>query len=153
MDVYRRMKELGFELPTPPAKGGAYASVKPFGERMIYVSGCGPMIDKEITGKLGREIDIETGMACARNSMLNVLSVVQREIGDLNRIGNVVKILCFVNSADDFYQQPAVANGATLMLEALFGEEVGLPSRSAVGVNVLPGNIPVEIEAIFELKD
>ncbi|MDO5377900.1 MAG: RidA family protein [Clostridia bacterium] len=153
MDVYQRMKELGCVLPPPPAKGGAYASVKPFGERLIYVSGCGPVLDKAISGKLGREIDIETGMTCARNSMLNVLSAVQREIGDLNRIKSVVKILCFVNSADDFDQQPVVANGATLLLAELFGEQAGLPARSAIGVNVLPGNIPVEIEAIFELKD
>ena len=84
--------------------------------------------------------------------MLNILAVLQREIGDLNRVTNVVKMLAFVASDDEFYQQPQVANGASNLLGELFGQEVGIPARSAIGVNVLPGNLPVEIEAIFEFK-
>ena len=153
MDVYAKLKELNIELPAAPAKGGAYTSVKVFGGNLVYVSGCGPQVNGTCpTGKLGREIDIETGKLCARNSMLNVLAAVEKEIGDLNRIADVVKVLCFVSSVDDFTQQPAVANGATLLLAELFSEKAGLPTRSAIGVNVLPGDIPVEIEAIFELK-
>ena len=81
------------------------------------------------------------------------IAALKAEIGDLDRVKSCVKILVFVASADDFYDQPAVANGATKLLGELFGEEIGIPSRSAVGMNVLPGNLPVEIEAMFELCD
>lgn len=87
----------------------------------------------------------EQGQVFARDAMLNVLSVLKAEIGDLDRIKNCVKILAFVASADDFYDQPAVANGATKLLGELFGEEIGM--------NVLPGNLPIEIEVIFELYE
>lgn len=78
-----------------------------------------------------------------RKRLLHVLSVLKAEIGDLDRVKSCVKILVFVESADDFYDQPAVANGVTKPLGELFGEEIGM--------NVLPGNLPIEIEAIFEL--
>lgn len=152
MDIYEKLKSLNITLPPPPAKGGAYQSVKAFGNSLAYVSGCGPKVDTDIVGRLGREITLEQGASCARACMLNVLSAIERFTGDLNRIQSVVKITCFVSSADNFFDQPAVANGATNLLAELFGEEAGLPSRSAIGVNVLPGNIPVEIEALFELK-
>ena len=102
-------------------------------------------------GKLGRDYTLEQGQEFARNSMLNVLAVLKREIGDLNRVRSVVKLLVFVASDDEFYQQPQVANGASALLGELFGQEMGIPARSAIGVNVLPGNLPVEIEAIFEI--
>ena len=85
--------------------------------------------------------------------MLNVLAVLQDRIGDLNKVNQVVKILVYVASDDDFYEQPYVANGGSQLLVDLFGEEVGAPTRSAVGMNVLPGNIPVETEAIFEIEE
>ena len=81
--------------------------------------------------------------------MLNVLAVLQAETGDLNRVKQPVKILTFVAGTDSFYSQPQVANGGSELLQALFGD---VPSRSAIGVNALPGNIPVETEALFELK-
>lgn len=84
--------------------------------------------------------------------MLNVLSVLEANVGDLNKVKRAVKILVFVASEDDFTEQPAVANGASALLAELFGAE-NIPARSAIGVNVLPGNIPVEIEAIFELEE
>lgn len=87
----------------------------------------------------------EQGQVFARDAMLNVLSVLKAEIGDLDRVKSCVKILVFVASADDFYDQPAVANGVTKLLGELFGEEIGM--------NVLPGNLPIEIEAIFELYE
>ena len=90
-------------------------------------------------------------MEWARNSMLNVLAVLEAQVGDLNKVKKAVKILVFVASDDEFTEQPMVANGASALLGELFGTE-NLPSRSAIGVNVLPGNIPVEIEAIFELE-
>lgn len=152
MDVYEVMKDKGIVLPKAPPRGGAYASAKRFAQTLVYISGCGPAIDAPVAGKLGRDVTVEEGIAHARACMLNVLAVLEAEIGDLNRVKSAVKILCFVASADDFYQQPAVANGASGLLAEIFGEEAGLPSRSAVGMNVLPGNIPVEVEALFELK-
>lgn len=153
MDIYEKLNELGVKLPTPPAKGGLYTPAKPFGDSLVYVSGCGPVIDgNAASGKIGQEFTMEEGYEYARKCMLNALSVLESQIKDLNRVKNVVKILVFVASSDDFYMQPQVANGASQLLCDIFGEEIGVPSRSAIGVNVLPGNIPVEVEAIFELK-
>ena len=90
--------------------------------------------------------------AIDRAYMLNLLAAFRRDIGPLDRIGSFVKMLALVASEDDFYDQPDVANGATDLLAEIFGEEAGLPARSAIGVNVLPGNIPVEIEVLIELK-
>ena len=152
MNVYEVMKEKNIVLPEPPAKGGVYAPCKVSGN-MVYVSGCGCIIDGcKAAGKLGKDYTVEEGQVFARNCMLNILAVLNRDIGDLNRIKSVVKMLAFVASDDEFYQQPQVANGASNLLGELFGYEVGIPARSAIGVNVLPGNLPVEIEAIFEIE-
>ena len=150
MDIYEKLKELGLKLPPAPAKGGVYSPCKRFGENLVYISGCGPAIDgKSALGKLGAEISIEEGQRCARDCMLNVLAVLEAEVGDLNRVPQPVKILPFVAGTDSFDSQPQVANGGSELLQALFGD---VPSRSAIGVNALPGNIPVETEALFELK-
>ncbi|MDE7331058.1 MAG: RidA family protein [Lachnospiraceae bacterium] len=150
--VYEKLKELGLAIPEAPAKGGMYAPCKKFGDRLIYVSGCGPVIGSEkITGKLGAEISMEEGKKYARQSMLNVLAVLERELGNLDRIKDCIKLTVFVASTEDFYDQPQVANGASGLLSALYGDDAGTPTRSAVGVNVLPGNIPVEIEGIFQI--
>ena len=95
---------------------------------------------------------MQEGYEAARDCMRNLLAAYRRDIGPLETIGSIVKMLALVASSDDFYDQPTVANGATDFLMELFGEEVGLPARSAIGVNVLPGNIPVEIELILERK-
>ncbi len=151
--VEERLQELGLSLPQPPAKGGLYAPAKRFGDNLVYISGCGPSLDgTPVTGKLGAEVTEEQGYVYARNTMLNVLAVLKREIGDLDLVKSAVKVTCFVASTPDFYQQPQVANGGTQLLIDLFGEEAGAPSRSAIGMSVLPGNMPVETEAIFELK-
>lgn len=152
MDVYARMKELNIVLPKAPAKGGVYAPAKRFGGNLVYVSGCGPSIDAPVAGKLGAEFTVEEGQAYARGCMLNVLAVLEAAIGDLNRVRSAVKILTLVAGTDTFYQQPAVANGGSQLLVDLFGEEAGAPARSAIGVNALPGNIPVETEALFEVE-
>ena len=152
VDVEKNLLEKGIVLPAPPAKGGLYKPCKEFGANLAYVSGCGCSLDgTPVSGKVGKEFSLEQGRGYARASMLNVLTVLKAQIGDLSRVKSVVKILVFVASADDFYQQPQVANGASQLLLDAFGEEIGLPTRSAIGVNVLPGNLPVEIEAIFEL--
>lgn len=154
MDVYARLKELGITLPKAPEKAGLYMQVKEFSGHMACVSGCGPDLNgvEELKGRLG-EISIEDGQLAARNCMINALAVLDKNIGDLNRVKSIVKMLAFVSSAGDFYSQPLVANGASQLLVDVFGHEAGCPSRSAIGVNVLPGNIPVEIELMVELKD
>ena len=151
MDVYERMKELGITLPKAPAKGGVYAQLKQFGNGLVYVSGCGPNIEEPIKGKLGKDFTIEQGQVFARNCMLNVLAVLEANIGDLRKIKNCVKILTLVACADDFYDQPAVANGGSQLLIDLFGPEIGMPTRSAIGANALPFNMPVETEGLFEI--
>ena len=152
MDVYERIKELGITLPKAPAKGGVYAPVKQFGAGFAYVSGCGPSITEPIKGKLGKDFTIAQGQEYARNCMLNVLAVLEANIGDLRKIKNCVKILTLVAGTEDFYDQPAVANGGSQLLIDIFGPEIGTPSRSAIGVNALPFNMPVETEGLFEIS-
>jgi enamine deaminase RidA (YjgF/YER057c/UK114 family) len=153
MDVYEQLKARNITLPKAPAKGGVYSPAKQFGKGFVYVSGCGPALDTPIKGKLGKDFAVPAGQEYARNCMLNVLAVLEATIGDLRRVKNCVKILTFVSSADDFYDQSAVANGGSQLLVDIFGAEAGTPSRSAIGVNALPGNIPVETEALFEIAD
>jgi len=152
MDVNKVMKEKGIILPPPPQKGGLYHPCKIVGN-MAYISGCGCLTPEmpAAAGKLGRDYTTAEGQVLARNCMLNILSVLQRELGDLNRVKSAVKILAFVASDDEFFEQPQVANGASGLLGEIFGMDA-LPARSAIGVNVLPGNLPVEIEAIFEVE-
>ena len=150
MNVYETLKTLNLTLPKAPEKGGVYSPAKRFGGNLVYISGCGPVIDQPVCGKLGVDMTIEEGQVQARNSMLNVLAVLEREIGDLNKVKSCVKLLVFVAGADTFYSQPQVANGASNLLSELFGD---VPTRSAIGVNALPGNIPVEIEGIFEVEE
>lgn len=152
-DVYEVMKEKGIILPAPPAKGGVYTPVMEFGDQLLYCSGCSPDIGdgNPIKGKLGRDVTIEEGQKAAHNCMLNLLANLQDKVGDLNKIKRFVKVLAFVNSTDDFDAQPQVVNGGSNLLRDLFGEEAGVPARSAIGVNALPGNIACEIEVIAEL--
>ena len=152
-DVYKKLEEMGYKLPKAPAKGGVYSPAQRFGQNLVYISGCGPVVGGETAcGKVGKEYTAEEGKAWARNSMLNVLAVLEAEIGDLNKVKKAVKLLVFVASDDEFTEQPFVANGGSELLAALYGADL-VPARSAIGVNVLPGNIPVETEAIFEIED
>ena len=144
----------GVTLPEAPQKGGLYAPTKSFGGKpLMYVSGCGCNIGSETGfGKLGKEYTTEEGQKWARNCMLNVLAVLKRDLGSLDRIRSFEKITVFVDSTHELYEQPQVANGATAILQEVFVDEIGLPTRSAVGMNVLPGNIPVEIEALVSYE-
>lgn len=152
MDIYEKLKELGIELPAAPAPAGLYAPARFFAQdKLLYLSGCLPVRDENLQmGKLGRELTLEQGQQMARSAMLNALAVLQREIGDLNRIRSVVKMTTFVASDDSFFDQPQVANGGSRLLSDIFGSE-NVPARSAVGVNVLPLNMPVETEILVEL--
>ena len=154
MCVYEKLKELGLSLPAHPPKGGVYTPVREFGNKLFYVSGNGPKLNDTPckTGKLGSELTIEEGMEAAKNCALNILSCMHAHLGDLNQVKSIVKILGFVACDNDFYEQPKVMNGASLLFEQVFGPQVGIGARSAIGTNVLPGNIPVEVELLFEVK-
>jgi len=153
MTVEDRIRQLGLQLPQAPARGGAYTPLKMFSTKLVYASGFGSATaDWALTGRLGAERTVEEGAKAAENCVLNMLAAYKRDIGELDTIKSFVKMLALVSSANDFYQQPKVADGATRLLTTIFGEEAGSPARSAIGVNVLPGNIPVEIEALIELK-
>ena len=156
MDVYERLRTLGIELPPPPPPGGLYAPVKIFGTNLVYTSGVGPTRPDGSAiyeGKVGTDLTLEEGQEAARLATLNLLSVLHHQLGDLNRIKQVVKQLGFVACPPDFCQQPAVMNGSTQLLMDVFGDPEGRPARSAIATNVLPGNIPVEIELLLELKE
>ena len=154
-DVYAKLKELNVVLPPPPPKGGVYTPVVAFGaeEKLLYCSGCGPAIGNEnVVGKVGKDLSLEQGQKAAYNCMLNLLSNLQDKIGDLNKIKRFVKVLGFVNSADDFTQQPQVINGGSNLIKAIFGDVDGVPARTAIASNTLPGGIACEIEVLVELK-
>jgi enamine deaminase RidA (YjgF/YER057c/UK114 family) len=147
------LKKYGLSFPNPPVRGGIYEPAKEFGEHLFYLSGCGPVINGEqlYTGKLGAEYTVEEGQAAARYCVLNLLANLKAATGDLGRVKRIVKMLCFVAGTDTFYDHPKVANGGSQLLEDIFGVEIGRCARSAVGMNALPGNIPVEIELLVEV--
>jgi enamine deaminase RidA (YjgF/YER057c/UK114 family) len=156
MDIYERLKELNIQLPPAPPPGGMYTPAKIFGSNLVYTSGVGSTDasgEEPYLGKLGADLTVEQGQDAARLATINLLSVLNAELGDLNRIKSIVKQLGFIASTPDFYQQPAVLNGSTKLLIQAFGDVVGRPARSAIAVNVLPDNIPIEIELLVELKD
>lgn len=152
-NVYEVMKEKSITLPAPPPKGGVYTPVQEFGTGLLYCSGCGPDLGNgnTVLGKLGKDLTLEEGQTAAHNCMLNLLSNLEAQLGDLNRIKRFVKVLAFVNCTDDFIQQPQVVNKGSELLVELFGEEIGCPARSAIGTNALPGGIACEIEALVEV--
>lgn len=155
MDIYQKLREMNLELPSPIPAQGIYTPIIRYQDNMVYTSGMGPNHAglPSYAGKLGADYTTEQGQMISRQVILNLLANLDHEIGDLNRIKRFVKMLAMINSSSDFYDQPAVANGASALLYELFGEEAGLPARSAIGVNVLPGNIPVEIELVAELVE
>jgi enamine deaminase RidA (YjgF/YER057c/UK114 family) len=124
-------------------------------DRMAYVSGHGPLrVDKTlITGVVGRDLSLEQGKAAARQVGLAILATLRKHLGGLNRVKRVVKVLGMVNTAPDFYDHPKVINGCSELFADIWGADNGVGARSAVGMGPLPGNIAVEIEAIFELND
>jgi enamine deaminase RidA (YjgF/YER057c/UK114 family) len=149
----KRMKEMGLVLPEAIAPMGNYLTTLRVGD-LIYTSGSGPFVNGKplYQGRLGAEVTVEQGYKASRVTALNLLSLLKRELGDLDKIGRVVKVLGFVNSAADFYDQPAVINGASDFFVEVLGEK-GKHTRSALGTSVLPFNIPVEIEMIVQVKE
>tara|TARA_B100000029_G_scaffold110048_2_gene101749 strand:- start:2159 stop:2596 length:438 start_codon:yes stop_codon:yes gene_type:complete len=134
-----------------PKPIGNFVNVR-FSNNYAYISGQGPFDDngKLITGKVGKELNIDEAYDAARRVGISILSVIKNEIG-FERINKIVKILGLVNCTEDFILQPKVINGCSDLLVEYLGKEKGVHARSALGVYVLPNNIPVEIEAIVEL--
>ena len=150
-----RLLQLGIELGPPPPPVANYVGAVQVGE-LLFVSGHGPYDrargEYVFLGKLGRDLDVETGQMAARLTILNLLASVKAELGSLDRVERIVKLLCMVNSAPDFGEQPQVANGASDLLVEIFGEERGRHARSAVGMGALPMGISVEIEGIVQVR-
>jgi len=153
MDVYEKLRELNLTIPSAPPVGGVYVPVRRVGN-LLFTSGQGCTREgvPVVLGKAGAEVTIEKAQEAARICTLNLLSILHSYTGDLNRIKGVVKILGFVASAPSFNDQPKVMNAASQMFVDIFGE-AGRHARSAIGTNELPGDITVEIEGIFEIKD
>jgi enamine deaminase RidA (YjgF/YER057c/UK114 family) len=149
-----RLNELGIELLPPAPAVGNYVGLVRVGP-IAFVSGHGPYdgSDYIYRGKLGRELDVAAGQKSARVTILNFLATVKHELGELDRVARIVKLLVLVNSAPDFTEQHLVANGASDLLVEVFGEERGRHGRSAIGMGSLPFGISVEIEGILEIRD
>lgn len=150
MNLETRIKELGLELPPTPSPAGVYKPVVISGN-MMYISGQGPLKSDgtSMIGKLGTDLDLNAGYAAARQVGLTMLATIQAH-SELSKIKRIVKTLGMVNSAPNFYDHPKVINGFSELFVELLGNDLGKGARSAVGM-ILPGNIAVEIEAIFEI--
>ena len=150
--IEARLAELKIELPKAAAPVANYVPVVIAG-KTAYTSGQVTVLNGEFQyiGKLGKEFSVEDGQQAARLCGLNVIAQVKAAIGDLDKVKRVLKLTCFVNSVSEFTDQPKVANGVSDLMVEVFGD-AGKHARSAVGVNVLPLNVAVEVEAIFELE-
>ncbi|MEP6760667.1 MAG: RidA family protein [Sporichthyaceae bacterium] len=149
----QRLTDLGLTLPEVAKPVAAYVPAVRSGA-YVYTSGQLPMVEGELaaTGKVGAEVDAERAKELAATCALNALAAVKAEVGDLDRVRRVVKVVGFVASAPDFTGQPGVINGASELLGQVFGD-AGFHARSAVGVAVLPLDAPVEVEIIVEVAD
>jgi enamine deaminase RidA (YjgF/YER057c/UK114 family) len=147
----QRLADLGLSVPEVVAPLAAYAPTARTGS-LVFTAGQLPARDGVMlaTGKLGAEVSEEEGYACARQCALNALAAIKAEIGELSAIKRVVKAVVFVASTPEFTAQPKVANGASELLGEVFGD-AGKHARSAVGVSVLPLDVPVEVELIVEV--
>jgi enamine deaminase RidA (YjgF/YER057c/UK114 family) len=146
-----RLQELHITLPTPPKPMAKYKPAVVVGN-MLYVSGHGPADGKPMSGKLGAELTTEQGKEVARRVGLNILATVKNTLGSLDKVKRLVKTLGMVNCTPDYKDQPLVINGYSELMAEVFGDDAGVGARSAVGHVALPGQIPVEIEAIFEVQ-
>ena len=153
--VENKLKELGYELPPPrTTMAGNFVPAVRTGN-LVYLSGHGPSLPEggfSHVGKVGADLTIEQGYDAARQTMLNLLTSLKGEIGDLDKVKRVIKLLCMVNASLDFRESPAVANGASDLLVSLYGDS-GRHARSAVGMGMLPSQMAVEIEMIVEVED
>lgn len=153
MSYEKKLADMGINLPPAPNPLAAYVpAVKAGG--YVYTSGQIPLVNGQLEykGKLGAEVSVDQGYQAARVCALNCLSVIKAQIGSLDNIEKIVKVVGFVNSAPGFNQQPQVVNGASELFGEIFGE-AGKHARSAVGVNELPIDAAVEVEVIAKIKE
>jgi enamine deaminase RidA (YjgF/YER057c/UK114 family) len=151
MTATERLRELSIEIPEPWSPVANFALAVTTGN-LVFISGHGPRRPDGtfVSGKLGRDLTVGTGYEAARLTALQCLASLQAEVGSLDRVRRVVKLLVMVNCTEDFVDQPAVANGASDLLVEIFGE-AGRHARSAVGMQMLPQNIAVEVEMVVEV--
>lgn len=152
MNANDQFNALGLALPPAPKPLGVYKPCLIDGKH-LYLSGHGPVQNDGtlIVGRIGKDLDLEQGKLAARQVGLTMLSTIQAHLGGLDKIKRVIKVLGMVNSTPEFEKHPYVINGCSELFAAIWGEDHGVGVRSAVGFGSLPGNIPVEIEALFEL--
>lgn len=152
MSVDKELTRLGLTLPAPAKPAGSY---KPcvIVDNTAYISGQGPLLDDGTFAKgvVGKDLDLETAQIHAQRCGLAILSALKAEIGDLNRVQQLIKITGFVSCTNDFTKQPLVINGCSDLMKEVFGDR-GVHARAAVGVNSLPLGFSVEIEAIFKIN-
>ena len=152
MNIEKKLKELNIELPNAPDPVGAYIAFKKV-NNLLFISGQLPISNdgKMIKGQIGKDLTLEDGQKASKLCVINILAQVKKALnGDLNNIKNCVKITGFVNSTDDFKNQPKVINPASETLSAVFGDK-GKHARVAISANSLPLGAAVEIDAIFEI--
>ena len=154
MSTTQRLEELGIELPDPPAPAANYVPWVKSGN-LVFISGQVPFKDGglQFRGKVGETFSLEEGQAAARLCALNIIAVLSQACdGDLDRVSRCVKLGGFVNCPPDFGQQPQVINGASDLMVEVFGDK-GRHARFAVGAPVLPFDVAVEVDAVFEIDD
>lgn len=152
-DAETRLKEKGIVLNTPGKPVANYVNAVRVGN-LLYLAGKGPTKPdgSNITGKIGKDLTIEQGYEAARLTAMNHLAVLKAELGSLNKVKRIVKVLGMVNCTEDFKDQPKVVNGYSDLMVEIFGDK-GKHARSAVGMYALPMNIAVEVEVIVEVED
>lgn len=153
IDFDKKLKDLGIELYPPTKPMGNYVKVVRTGN-LLFFAGHGPTRadNSNITGKVGKDLTLEQGYDAAKQTGIALLSTLKAEVGDLNKVRRIVKVLGMVNCTDSFTDQPKVINGFSDLMVSIFGEK-GKHARSAVGMYMLPSNIAVEIEMIVEVED
>ena len=153
-DADKQLEKSGLNLPPAPEPKGLYKPCLIDG-KYLYLSGHGPFQDDKtlITGRIGKELTKEEGKLAARQVGLTMLSTIRKNLGSLNRIKRVIKILGMVNCVPEFEQHPYIINGCSELFAEIWGPDNGVGTRSAVGFGSLPDNIPVEIEVMFEIYE
>jgi enamine deaminase RidA (YjgF/YER057c/UK114 family) len=152
MSAEAKLASLGIVLPPAPKPIGLYKPMLIVGD-LIYMSGHGPLNPDGTLhlGRVGADLTLEQGQAAARQTGLALLATLRTNLGSLDKVKRVVKLLGLVRCTDDFTQQPAVINGCSQLFVDIFGADLGIGVRSALGTNSLPSGMAVEVEAIFEL--
>lgn len=151
--IDQRLKELGIELPAATAPVATYVNAVTTEGNLVFLAGKGPSKPDGayVTGKVGRDLNVEEGYAAARLTGISQLAALKAHLGNLDRVKRIVKVNGFVNCHDDFANQPEVMNGYSDLMVEVFGEK-GRHARTSVGVNALPRNIAVEVEMVVEIE-